>query len=199
MLFSRIINLLILIRNLNQAKWTYPPFSAHMDDQGNIYARGSQDTKCIGIQYLEAIRRLKLNGQCCQRTIHVSFIPEEDEGGILGMRKFVHTADFKVLNVGFVLDEGCASPFETFCAFYGERSTWHVEIKCVGNPSHASVMNSNTAGEKMRVIIDRFMNFRASESGKLCTDITMLLPTLSKITCVNLTKVWVGIANMFSL
>jgi len=182
---------------LYQDKWTYPPFSAHMDEQGNIYARGSQDTKCVGIQYLEAIRRLKLNGQRCRRTIHVSFVPDEDMGGILGMRYFVHTTDFKVLNVGFVLGEGFASPFKTFSAFYGERSIWHVVIKCVGNPGHASVMMSDTAGEKLRVIIDRFMDFRASEIAKFSTDPTKMLATFSKITCVNLMKVWVGIMQCF--
>ncbi|KAL8587112.1 hypothetical protein ACOMHN_026080 [Nucella lapillus] len=30
--------------------WKYPPFSAHKDEQGNIYARGAQDMKCVGIQ-----------------------------------------------------------------------------------------------------------------------------------------------------
>jgi len=169
-----------------------------MDEQGNIYARGSQDTKCIGIQYLEAIRRLKLNGQRCRRTIHVSFVPDEEKGGILGMKEFVHTVDFKALNVGFVLDEGCASPFESFNAFYGERSIWQVVIKCAGNSGQASViMTSNTAGEKLRVIIDRFMDFRASEMAKFSsTDPTKLLATLRKTTCVNLTKVWVGIMRI---
>ena len=30
-----------------------------MDEHGNIFARGSQDMKCVGMQYLEAIRLLK--------------------------------------------------------------------------------------------------------------------------------------------
>lgn len=33
-----------------QEHWTYEPFSAHKDEKGNIYARGSQDMKCVGIQ-----------------------------------------------------------------------------------------------------------------------------------------------------
>lgn len=31
--------------------------------------------KCVGIQYLEAIRRLKNNGVKLKRTLHVSFVP----------------------------------------------------------------------------------------------------------------------------
>lgn len=58
-----------------QEKWTYDPFLAYKDEQGNIYARGAQDMKCVGIQYLEAIRRLKNNNLTLDRTIHVSFTP----------------------------------------------------------------------------------------------------------------------------
>lgn len=40
--------------------------------------------------------------------IHVYFdvLIEEEVGGILGMKKFVHHEEFKKLNVGFTLDEG---------------------------------------------------------------------------------------------
>jgi hypothetical protein len=43
-------------------KWTYDPFSAHKDDQGRIYGRGTQDMKCVGIQYLYAVRQMKDEG-----------------------------------------------------------------------------------------------------------------------------------------
>lgn len=58
-----------------QDKWAHPPFSAHTDAQGNIYARGAQDMKCVGIQYLEAIRRMRLAGASVRRTVHVAFMP----------------------------------------------------------------------------------------------------------------------------
>lgn len=174
---------------LIQDKWTYPPFSAHMDEQGNIYARGTQDMKCVGIQYLEAIRRLKLNGQRFQRTIHVSFVPDEEIGGVLGMKDFVHTADFKALNVGFSLDEGVACPKKNFYMFNGERSIWHVTVKCAGSTGHGSIMLDNTAGEKLRVIINRFMEFREAEKAKLKDPKNKL----GDVTSVNLTKISVGI------
>jgi len=167
-----------------------------MDDKGNIYARGSQDMKCVGIQYLEAIRRLKLNGQRFERTIHISFVPEEEIGGVLGMKDFVHTADFKALNVGFALDEGVACPEDYFYMFNGERSIWHLEIKCVGSTGHGSIMLDNTAGEKLRVIIDRFTDLRIAEKSKLKDPEIKL----GDVTSVNLTKIWVGIiyfSNIF--
>ncbi|XP_033327279.2 aminoacylase-1 [Megalopta genalis] len=170
-------------------KWTHPPFSAHMDKKGNIYARGSQDMKCVGIQYLEAIRRLKLDKQRFKRTIHISFVPDEEIGGALGMKKFVETQDFKDLNVGFALDEGVACPEEMFYMFYGERSIWHVEVQCNGTPGHGSLLLDNTAGEKVRTIIDRFMDLRAKEKEKLKDGKLKL----GDVTTINLTQLKGGI------
>lgn len=40
------------------------------------------------------------------------------------MAPFVHSNEFKALNVGFSLDEGVASPTDTYPVFYAERSVW---------------------------------------------------------------------------
>ena len=50
--------------------WTHDPFAAVMDDKGDIYARGSQDMKCVTIQHIEAVRRLINRGERYARTIH---------------------------------------------------------------------------------------------------------------------------------
>ncbi|XP_017876003.1 aminoacylase-1-like [Ceratina calcarata] len=171
-------------------QWTQPPFSAYTDDHGNIYGRGAQDMKCVGIQYLEAIRRMKLNGQSCERTIHVLFVPDEEIGGILGMKEFVHTKEFKDLNVGFAMDEGVASPDETFFLFYNERSIWQVNIECTGTPGHGSLLADNTAGEKMRIVIDRFMDYRANEKAKMKGNSVI---ELGDVTTINLMMLSGGI------
>lgn len=129
-----------------EASWTHSPFGADMDEEGRIFARGSQDMKCVGVQYLAAIRALKKEGISLKRTVHVMFVPgmtityriivetiltinlklnsDEETGGETGMAKFVHSDEFKALNAGFSLDEGIASPDEVFPVFYAERSTW---------------------------------------------------------------------------
>lgn len=56
-------------------QWICDPFSAYKDEQGRIYGRGTQDMKCVTIQYLEAIRRLKIQGVTLKRTIHLTFMP----------------------------------------------------------------------------------------------------------------------------
>lgn len=59
----------------NAENWTHSPYAADIDSDGRIYARGTQDTKSIGVQYLAAIHSLKLAGVTNQRTIHVTFAP----------------------------------------------------------------------------------------------------------------------------
>ena len=56
-------------------QWKHDPFEAYKDEQGRIYGRGTQDMKCVTIQYLEAIRRLKKQGVTTKRTIHLTFLP----------------------------------------------------------------------------------------------------------------------------
>lgn len=86
--------------------WTHKPFDADIDEDGNIFARGAQDMKCVGMQYIGAIRSLMRQNIRLQRTIHVVFVPDEEIFGPEGMKAFVPSEAFKSLNVGFVLDEG---------------------------------------------------------------------------------------------
>ncbi|CAG5122447.1 unnamed protein product, partial [Candidula unifasciata] len=104
--------------------WKYDPFSAHKEENGDIFARGAQDMKCVGIGYLEAIRKLKTAGKRFKRTFHVTFCPDEEIGGLTGMIEFVKTKEFEKLNIGFALDEGIANPGEEFRLFYSERNVW---------------------------------------------------------------------------
>lgn len=170
--------------------WTHPPFAADIDEEGRIYARGSQDMKCVGLQYLAAIRALKKDGVTMKRTIVVMFVPDEEKGGKFGMYKFVDTEDFKRLNIGFSLDEGIAGPDEEYPVFYAERSIWHVILKCSGAPGHGSLLLKGTAGEKVRYLIDKFMDMRRHEEKKLENNPEL---NIGDVTTVNLTMIEGGI------
>lgn len=170
--------------------WTHSPFGADIDGDGKIFARGSQDMKCVGIQYLGAIRALKKDGiKQLKRTIHVMFVPDEELGGYLGMAKFATTKEFADLNVGFALDEGIASPTEDFNIYYAERTIWEIEFLSHGPAGHGSMLLKKTAGEKLSGIIDKFMNFRKGEAAKLENNPEI---DIGDVTTVNLTMVWGG-------
>lgn len=173
-------------------KWTYPPFSAHMDEQGRIYGRGSQDMKCVGIQFLGVIRALKHEGRKLKRTLHVIFVPDEEIGGVLGMKYFVQSNYFRELNCGFAIDEGYASETDTFRLFYGERTLKPVHFTISGTPGHGSLLLPGTAGEKARKLIDKMMDFRQSEEQRLEANNEM---TVGDVTTVNLTMMSGGVQS----
>lgn len=105
-------------------KWSHDPFSADIDDEGRIYARGSQDMKCVGTQYLAAIRALKAKGYQPKRTFYLTFVPDEENGGFFGMREFIKGDYFKSLNVGLGLDEGSSTLDDSYYVYYAERTGW---------------------------------------------------------------------------
>ena len=104
-------------------KWSHDPFGAKVID-GRIYARGSQDMKSVGMAYLSAVRKLKQSTHRLKRTIHLSFVPDEEIGGANGMKAFVKSECFRNLNVGYVLDEGVPCPFDSLLLFNDERVPW---------------------------------------------------------------------------
>ncbi|KAK6916833.1 Peptidase M20, dimerization domain [Dillenia turbinata] len=144
-------------------KWSHPPFSAHLDSHGRIFARGSQDMKCVGLQYLEAIRRLKASSFRPLRSIYLSFVPDEEIGGHDGAEKFTDSDIFSSLNLGIVLDEGLASTNDKYRVFYGERSPWWLVIKATGAPGHGSKLYDNSAMENLLKSIESIRRFRASQ------------------------------------
>uniref|UniRef100_A0A3P8TA28 N-acyl-aliphatic-L-amino acid amidohydrolase n=1 Tax=Amphiprion percula TaxID=161767 RepID=A0A3P8TA28_AMPPE len=155
-----------------QEHWKYDAFSAFKDAEGNIYARGSQDMKCVTIQYIQAVRRLKAEGWKPMRTVHLMFVPDEEVGGHKGMETFVKHPEFQKLNIGFALDEG-------------------ITVHCPGRPGHGSRFVENTAAEKLRHVINSFLDFREKEKHRLNTSECF---TLGDVTTVNMTMVKGGVA-----
>lgn len=116
------------------------------------------------MQYLEAIKELKANLDFSPlRTVHVSYVPDEEIGGFDGMAKFVESEEFKELNIGFVMDEGQASISDEFRVFYADRTPWHMVIKAEGLPGHGSRMYDNSAIDNMMKSVEVISKFRDSQ------------------------------------
>ncbi|KAI0494870.1 hypothetical protein KFK09_025016 [Dendrobium nobile] len=147
----------------DSSHWIHPPFSAYRDSDGRIFARGAQDDKSIAIQYLEALRNLKGRGFSPLRSIHVSLVPDEEIGGADGNEKFVASQEFRMLNVGFVLDEGQASPTDEFRVFYADRLPWSLIVNAVGAPGHGSKMYDGSAAENLMECVEAIVRFRDSQ------------------------------------
>ncbi|XP_065881955.1 uncharacterized protein [Euphorbia lathyris] len=144
-------------------KWIHPPFSAVRTPDGKIFARGAQDDKCIAIQYLEAIRNLKGKNFIPNRSIHISYVPDEEIGGANGAALFVGSKEFRDLNVGFAMDEGQASVNDEFRVFYGDRSPLNLVIRATGKPGHGSNMYDDGAMENLMKSVEIVNRFRESQ------------------------------------
>ncbi|XP_051932842.1 aminoacylase-1-like isoform X2 [Hippocampus zosterae] len=164
-----------------QEHWIHDAFSAFKDAEGNIYGRGSQDMKCVTIQYIQAVRRLKAEGQKFLRTLHLTFVPDEEVGGEKGMETFVRHPEFQKLNIGFALDEGLANPGNAFTVFYGERNVWLGCLLSKGLPSAVQ------AGPVMAPGLWRTRRLRSWLNTSQCL-------TLGDVATVNLTMVKGGVA-----
>lgn len=148
---------------VKKEEWKHDPFEAVMDKNGDIYGRGAQDTKCIGIQYLEAIKNLQSKGFKPLRTVHISFVSEEEVGGGDGFAKLINSSVFESLNVGVALDEGLTSETETYRVSNGERSPWWLEIKAMGRPGHGSSLYDNSALENLMKSLEAIEMYRAAQ------------------------------------
>ncbi|XP_020091095.1 aminoacylase-1-like [Ananas comosus] len=146
------------------SKWSHPPFSAARDPAtGRVFARGAQDDKSLAVQYLEALRALRDSGFAPLRSVHVSLVPDEEIGGADGAARLAASEEFRGLNVGFVLDEGQASPTDEFRVFYADRSPWRLIVKAAGPPGHGSRMFDGGAVENLMNCAEAVARFRESQ------------------------------------
>lgn len=184
---SVLLNSHIDVVPVEENKWSYPPFDAYKDEAtGNIYARGTQDMKCVGIQHIEAVRRMKAKGLKPLRTIHISFVPDEEIGGADGMGKFINSQEFKDLNVGFALDEGLSSLNEEAIVFYGERVAWWIQVDAFGPTGHGSQLFSQTAVDSLMKFLSNLTSWRDEQSKKLRSDLKL---RLGDVTSINISMI----------
>ncbi|RKP27803.1 aminoacylase-1-like protein [Syncephalis pseudoplumigaleata] len=183
-----------------EERWTHDPFGADRVRQENgdykIYARGAQDMKVVGMSYIEAVRRLKQQTWQPRRTIHMTFIPDEETGGAEGMAVFCQTPEFKALNVGLELDEGQASTDNDFIVYYDERVKAPFKIYAYGDTGHGSQFINNTAAKKLMGAINELMAFRDQQEELLRTGRRDGKPlTLGDVTTINLTILQGGVTS----
>jgi aminoacylase len=182
--------------------WIVPPFEGKIIDN-NIYGRGTQDMKCVCVQYLVALRKLKEAGFIPIRTIHISFVPDEETGGIDGMNVLLQSEWFSTIKIELALDEGLANNGDGYSVFYGERLPWWVRFKAVGNTGHGSRFIDGTAVEQILSISNKALSYRGEQKDLLhgkdshagCSHAVQQKKktTLGDVTSLNLTSIHAGV------
>lgn len=148
--------------------WTKDPWGGNIDD-GKVYGRGAQDMKSVTIQHIEAVGRLKVSGFIPRRSIFILIVPDEEQGGVRGMKLLLGHAIFASINPGVVIDEGLASTDDRYSVFYGERKIWWIHVRATGPAGHGSRFVPNTATEKLMRMANSVLAFRAEQAAALET------------------------------
>jgi len=169
------------------------------DAEERIYGRGSQDMKCVCIQYIAAISRLRANGFQPMRTIYLTFVPDEEVGGH-GMRNLLESSRFAAMRIGVALDEGLANPSpDKFTVFYGERTPWWVLVEAKGPTGHGSRFIDGTATNAISAFTNSAWKYRKEQKSRLgltnngCAHCEAL--KLGDVTTVNLTMLRAGVSS----
>jgi len=85
--------------------WRNPPFEGKREG-GYIWGRGALDMKSFAIAELMAVLDLKRRGAKLRRDVVFLATPDEERGGLDGVKKLLDTRPELFANVGFVLNEG---------------------------------------------------------------------------------------------
>lgn len=190
-----------------ESDWTIPPFSGVIKDD-RIYGRGTQDMKCVCVQYIIALKTLIQSGLSMKRTVYLSFVPDEEIGGTDGMNRlmqslwWLHSGG----NIDLALDEGLASEDESYNVFYGERLPWWVFFESSGNTGHGSRFIPGTAVESVVKVVNKALAYRESQRRILhgfsgagddagCSHIVAAKKTLGDVTSMNVTSLSAGMVS----
>lgn len=88
--------------------WAYPPFSGHITEEGNIFGRGTEDTKSSLVTILAALQSLLQANWTPQRTILVSFGFDEEAAGTEGAGALARHIEsvYGPGSIAMLIDEG---------------------------------------------------------------------------------------------
>ena len=147
-----------------EADWTVPAFEGLRRD-GRVYGRGAQDMKCVCAQYIVALKFLIKSGRKMRRTVFLSFVPDEEIGGIDGMNVMMQSDWFHEHGgkVELALDEGLASEGDSYTVFYGERLPWFLFFDSTGNTGHGSRFIEGTAVSSAAQVLNKALAFREQQ------------------------------------
>lgn len=129
----------------------------------SMYIRAGSLRKCVCIEYIAAIKKLKSQNFQPHRTVLLSYVPDEEIGGAEGMNVMLESEWFRSLKIGLALDEGLASEGDDFSVFYGERLPWWIHVTANGNTGHASRFIEGTAVEQVLCVCQKALKFRKEQ------------------------------------
>lgn len=142
--------------------WDVDPYSADVRN-GDIYGRGAQDTKLLGITHFQtfiALHRLRVP---LSRDVIFMATADEEAGGAFGAGWIVKNRPDAFRGVGFVLNEGGDGTIENGRQVFGIEVTQKVplwlKLVATGNPGHGSQPQVSTSVTRLVRALDRLRTY----------------------------------------
>ena len=180
-----LLNCHIDVVKVDEEMWKYNPWSGEIDNN-NIYGRGTQDMKSLGIMYLYAMYRMKKNNIKHKRSILVCFVPDEEIMSRDGMNVLVDMLP----ECEFCLDEGIPNNNERLTLYYGERKQWWLKLEAKGQAGHGSKFVDNHSVINLQKALGDIMKIYEAEKVKqyknhlvICQETSLVKGRLS-LACV---------------
>ena len=145
-------------------KWKYPPYSGAVVD-GEIWGRGAQDCKSLGIIELLAFMLLKREGFAPKRDIVYLATADEETGGKWGVGWLFENHP-ELMKGEYVINEGggvgmVVGEKNVFTCQTAEKGICWLKLTFRGKPGHASVPHDDNCVVKMAKAIERISAYRS--------------------------------------
>lgn len=148
----------------DSAGWKYPPFSGVIAE-GDVWGRGAQDTKGLGIIQLAIVVALKRRGITLSRDL-ILVANSDEELGSTGSLWFTTTHAAMLRNAEFLLNEGGDNPLGTDgkTRYYGldatEKVPYWVRLTVRGTPGHGSQPRADNAAQRLSRVLGRIADWQ---------------------------------------
>jgi acetylornithine deacetylase/succinyl-diaminopimelate desuccinylase-like protein len=145
-------------------KWKYPPHSGAVLE-GEIWGRGAQDCKSLGIIELMAFLLLKREGFQPKRDIVYMATADEETGGKWGVGWLFENHP-ELMKAEYVINEGggvgmIVGRKNVYTCQTAEKGICWLKLTFRGNPGHASVPHGDNCVVKMAKAIERISAYRS--------------------------------------
>jgi len=145
-------------------KWKYPPYSGAVVD-GEIWGRGAQDCKSLGVIELLAFLLLKREGFQPRRDIVFMATADEETGGKWGVGWLFQNHP-ELVKAEYVINEGggmgmVVGQKNVYSCQTAEKGICWLKLTFRGRPGHGSIPHDDNCVIKMARAIERIAAYRS--------------------------------------
>jgi acetylornithine deacetylase/succinyl-diaminopimelate desuccinylase-like protein len=141
-------------------RWTHPPFSGLIDEQGTIWGRGTMDMKGIGVIEALSLVWLKRLGVPLRRDVIVLAVGDEEVDNLgaqdLADHHWQEIGCSQLLNEGGLGVKGALfDDLTTFAVSFTEKGALWARMVATGEPGHGSTPLPDSAPARLTQALER--------------------------------------------